>query len=1181
MPIRAIFVTLVSTCVLFSLPAMGKVIHVPADQPTIQAGITAAATGDTVLVSAGTYYENINFSGKAITVTSASGPAATIIDGSKGGYSYTVTFSTSEKLTSIIGGFTIQNGYEGNVYINGASPTITGNVIASTTPSSAAVSLFSGGGLIQGNLMTSTNGGINATVDNGMQIVGNLIVGVNGTAVNLYGSEGTEVVQQNSILANASNGIYYYPFSGKATFSQNVVVGNKSTGMVWAAATGPIVAVSNTISNNQSECCGSGASELIADPINSDITLQNNLIVATGTSAAMDCTNSGAAAAFTNNDVYSAGGSAYTSNCPDQTGTSGNISVDPLFADLLSGNYHIQSGSPAVNAGSNSAPSEPSTDFDGDPRTVGGTIDMGADEYNSPTTVALSAYALHFEAQDVGTSSAPQTVTLTNNGKNAVQLNLIATGPGYSQTNNCGASLASEGSCQISVTFSPVAGGTIENALGLFTSATTNPLTVSLVGTGLAPQIQLPCCFYFYGQVIGTTATQTGTLTNTGQAPLTISSIVYAGPSDFVETNTCPVAPSTLAVGASCIVSVSYTPTIVGSESGTITFNDNAPGNPQVVTVSGSSVSAGIPTLNPTTLTFPTTLIGQSSVPQTATLTNTGTGALGITSIYSYGDFPETNNCPTSLAVGASCTLTVTYTPSTQGNETGYLYIYTDSYNSAQLYLTGTGQAPVPTLSSLSLTSTPAGSTDTQVTATGTGFVNGSQVLWNGISLGYSYSYGNTQIDFTIPAADLITPGTYQISIFTPTPGGGVSNTLPFVVYQPINYAAKSTKYDYKTITGTNLELSYYNYAQIVSPFPIQFGGGSYSTLTVGSSGAISFNDFFSYYNSPIPDSYTITLVAPFWDTLYSFGGGTDNNVFWEVLGSEPNRQLVVEWRDVGYCCETTGLVTFEVVFFEGSSEVEFNYADTVFGGGYSSHDNGATASVGMQVSSNLGTQYSYYQPSLKSNTTLLWYPSSPNVTVSTSSLSFGYHQIGSKSRAQKLTVTNGGNVPVTISSVTVDNGDFQLVNKCGTTLNPHKSCSMHLLFDPSVPVAETATLSISDNAPNSPQTVALSGTGSVTPILVYPILANFGNVPVGQTATVPVVLANAANKPLTIQGIAATPSVYTETDNCGTSLPAGASCTVNVSFAPVQQGNVTGKLSMALDGKPAVNEAKLVGSGK
>src|ERR1700722_6675739 len=117
MSIRAIFVTVVCTCLLFSLPVMGKVIHVPADQPTIQAGINAAATGDTVLVSSGTYYENINFNGKAITVTSASGPGATVIDGSKGTYSATVTFSSNETLSSVISGFTIQNGSQNEVYI--------------------------------------------------------------------------------------------------------------------------------------------------------------------------------------------------------------------------------------------------------------------------------------------------------------------------------------------------------------------------------------------------------------------------------------------------------------------------------------------------------------------------------------------------------------------------------------------------------------------------------------------------------------------------------------------------------------------------------------------------------------------------------------------------------------------------------------------------------------------------------------------------------------------------------------------------------------------------------------------------------------------------------------------------------------------------------------------------------
>jgi Abnormal spindle-like microcephaly-assoc'd, ASPM-SPD-2-Hydin/Right handed beta helix region len=1054
-------------------------------------------------------------------------------------------------------------------------------VITSTNVSygPSAIYLISGGGLIQGNVITNTYGGINSDFDIGLQIVGNLIVGVNGTGVSLYGSEGTEVVQQNSILENGSIGIYYYPFSGNGTFSQNVIIGNKSTGFVWAAATGQLTVVSNTIANNTSQCCGGGGSELSANPINSFITLQNNLLVATGSSPAMDCTFSAAAAAFTNNDIYSAYGSAYASNCPDQTGTNGNLSVDPLFADLLSADYHIQSGSPAENAGSNSAPNEPATDFDGDPRIVGGTIDIGADEYNSPTTVTLSAHTLHFGSQDVGTSSPPQTVTLSNNGKSSVQMNLVVTGPGYSQTNNCGTSLSSGGNCQINVTFSPALGGTSENGLGVFTGATTNPLTVTLVGTGLAPQIQLPCCFYFNNQVIYTSTTNTGTITNTGQAPLAISSIVYSGPSDFVESNNCP---ATLAVGASCTLSVTFTPTIVGNESGTITFNDNAPQNPQVLTINGSSVSAGIPTLNPTSLTFPTTLIGQSSAPQSATLTNTGTGPLGVTNIYSYGDFPETNNCPASLAVGASCTVTVTYTPSYQGNEFGYVYIYTDSasYNTV-LSVTGTGQAPVPTLSSLSQTSVASGSSDTQMSAFGSGFVSGSQVLWNGLALGYSYSYGNTQINFTIPAADLITPGTYQISVFTPTPGGGVSNTLPFVVYQSVNYAVKSVKPAYKNITGTNLNLSYYQAAQISSPFPIQFGGGSYSSLTVASSGMISFNSYWSENNSQIPTPYASTLVAPFWMPLYPFGTGTDHNVFWDVLGSEPNRELVVEWRDVGVCCETSGTVTFEVVFFEGSSEILFNYADTIFGGPYSSYDNGAYATSGVQVSSSMGTQYSYDQAVLQSNTSLQWYPSSPTATVSTSSLSFGYHQIGSKSRPQKFTLTNGGGVALAISGITINNGDFQQTNNCGTSLAPSKSCVVHVVFDPSTPSAETATLSINDNATNSPQTVALSGVGSVTPVLVYPILANFGGVTVGQTGTVPVVLANAANKAMSVQQIVTNPSVYTQTNNCGTSVAPGASCTINVTFTPTQQGNVTGKLSMALNGKALVAEVKLVGSGR
>ncbi len=679
------------------------------------------------------------------------------------------------------------------------------------------------------------------------------------------------------------------------------------------------------------------------------------------------------------------------------------------------------------------------------------------------------------------------------------------------------------------------------------------------------------------------TNTEFVNLTNVGQGPLLISSINWSGPSDFIETNNCPISPNSLAAGAFCSLTVSYTPTIVGSESGTITVLSNATGA-QPLYISGSSVSAGNPALSPTSLTFPTTLIGQSSSAQNITLTNAGTGALGVSGVYSYGDFPVTNNCPASLPVNGSCTISVTYAPSTVGVENGSISVYTDSGISTYANVSGTGQAPLPTITSLSLTTVAAGSGDTPVTITGTGFVwNVTQVEINGDVLNYCCVWvnGSTQLTFSIPSSNLSQAGTLEISVSNSGPGGGTSNSLPVTVYTPFNYAFQSTSYNYRIFTGTNLNLGYFSAAQITSPFPIQFGGGSFTALTIGAGGEITFNGNSFEFPSPIPTSQFPAIIAPFWDQLYPFGTGNDNNVFWDVIGTAPNRQLVVEWRDVGICCETTNTVRFEVVFFEGNSYVLFNYQDAVFGGSYSSHDNGANASIGVQVTPILGTQSSYYQASVANKTAQLWYPSSPTATLSTSAVSFGYHQVGTLALAQVVTLTNGALVPLNVSSITIDNPDFTEANNCGTTLGSHKSCTIKLLFKPSQPTNETGTLTISDNATNSPQTVALSGTGTVTGVTVFPILVNFGSVAVNSTASAPVTLANGTNSPLTIQQITATPAVFTDSSNCGPSVAPGQACTVTVNFTPVQQGSVQGIVSMGLNGKAVKAVAQLVGSGK
>jgi centrosomal CEP192-like protein len=84
------------------------------------------------------------------------------------------------------------------------------------------------------------------------------------------------------------------------------------------------------------------------------------------------------------------------------------------------------------------------------------------------------------------------------------------------------------------------------------------------------------------------------------------------------------------------------------------------------------------------------------------------------------------------------------------------------------------------------------------------------------------------------------------------------------------------------------------------------------------------------------------------------------------------------------------------------------------------------------------------------------------------------------------VTLNNGSLAPLVISSITTDHPDFTQTNSCGASLATHKNCTIHVFFKPSAPLAETATLTIAGDSTNSPQTVALTGIGTVTPIVVF-----------------------------------------------------------------------------------------------
>jgi hypothetical protein len=109
---------------------------------------------------------------------------------------------------------------------------------------------------------------------------------------------------------------------------------------------------------------------------------------------------------------------------------------------------------------------------------------------------------------------------------------------------------------------------------------------------------------------------------------------------------------------------------------------------------------------------------------------------------------------------------------------------------------------------------------------------------------------------------------------------------------------------------------------------------------------------------------------------------GSSRNVFYGVKGSEPNRKLVVEWRVGRYSCrdDSAATVKFQIVFFEGKRDFRLNFADVVFGGACSGADRGGSATIGVQMSSSLATQFSYNTQRLTSNMSILWtWTGSPN----------------------------------------------------------------------------------------------------------------------------------------------------------------------------------------------------------
>jgi len=321
--------------------AYGVIIEVPADRPTIQAGIDAATQGDIVLVEPGIYPERIDLRGKAIVLQSRFGAAETVING--GSVGPVISMTSGEGPATVVQGFTIKNGlatFGAGIFLSGTSPVIADNIFLDNATQfggfGAAIGGFSASPIIENN-----------------EVFGNACDQQGGALA--FREASSPMVFDNVIRDNACRGVEMQSLSADAN---------------------PFV-FNNTVVNNQGGIFVDNTASAAGEIYRNNLIAQNGIgLEVANPSAAFD-------AIWTNNLVF--GNTTNFSGTIDPTGTNGNLSADPLFADAANRDFHVLPGSPAIDAGTNGVPL-PATDFDGQPRVQDGNgdgaavVDIGAYE---------------------------------------------------------------------------------------------------------------------------------------------------------------------------------------------------------------------------------------------------------------------------------------------------------------------------------------------------------------------------------------------------------------------------------------------------------------------------------------------------------------------------------------------------------------------------------------------------------------------------------------------------------------------------------------------------------------------------------------------------------------------------------------------------------------------------------
>ena len=788
-------------------------------------------------------------------------------------------------------------------------------------------------------------------------------------------------------------------------------------------------------------------------------------------------------------------------------------------------------------------------------------------------------------------SNSRDSVVVTNPGTDALTIKNVISSNGTFSVSPTNGSIAAASSATFYITFAPVT-TSVQTGKVVFThTGSSSPDTVTVSGTGIAAAFAVDRKIVLFGNVpVGGIERDSVVVTNPGTASLAINNVTSNNSAFAVSPTGGLLVPA-----SSATFHITFTPVSAGIQTGKVVFTHTGTSSPDTVTVSGTGIVAAFAVDRKNILfgNVPVGGIGRDSV----VVTNSGTASLVINNVTSNNGTFAVSPTGGSIAPSSSAAFHITFTPANATTQTGKLvFTHTASSSPDTVTVSGTGTVAGCSIDrkSIQFGNVPVGSNSSdsvKVTNTGTTALTVSSV---------SSSNGNFSVTPTNGLIAAASSATFHIT-FTPVSIGIQTAKVVFT------HTASSSP-DTLTVSGTGTVAGFSVDRQSIQFGPVPVGSVSSDSVRVTNTGAAALtisnvsSSNGTFVVSPTHTTIAAAATATFHITFTPANANAQSGtiIFTHSAANSPDTVMVsgtgttagfsVNWRSFSF----------------GNVPLGANGTDSVI------VTNGGTSS--LVISSIISTNPRYVvnpgngtiQPGGKSTFLITFSPttsgpqstnvifthtasSSPDTLTVTGTgtiagfavnrrvIPFGNVQVGTNSR-DSVVVTNSGTTTLMINNVTSSNGTFS-ITPTRASVAAGSTATFHITFTPASAAAQRGNIVFTHTGVTSPDTVVVSGTGTVDGFSLNRSTVQFGSIMVGSSREDSVVVTNNGTTTLSISNVTSNNGAFV-VNPTNVTLPSAHAWTFYITCTPTNTTPQRGDIVFTHGGSQSLDTVIVSGMG-